>query len=570
IPTESIPLAHKTKEPLRAGMTRWCDMFTPRQLLGHLTLVEELNRLKPQIIAELGEDRGRAVVTYLQFAIDKGVDYNSRQTRWEYTRGIIKGTFGRHDFSLKWTYGEMIFTGPQSGAAWGLSQILDAYKGMAQLLTSGDSSNYERLKIQCGTAAYMPSITDASVDMICMDPPYYNNVQYAELSDYFYVWQKRTLRELYPEYFSRRLTNKRDEAVANPDRDGGTANAKAEYKRMMKEIFSECRRVLHDEGLMTMMFTHKSQEAWEALTQSLIESNWNITSSFPVESETQQGIHTKGNASAISSVFLSCRKRLTDAAEPATWTGIGGTGVQKRIQEAVKQGLEEFAQLKLNPVDEMVASYGRALRVLSERWPVLDGDEEVGPMRAMNEASRVVAENQIKRLTSGRLRVDDLKPEAAMALTLFGIYGLGELPYDDALNISKSLNIRLEAKSGGYTADGPFIGINTQARAGSRARRAEAEDTGFHAPLVRKGSKLRLARPGERHPRRLGHPQTEWDVLYGVIMAYREGDVPVARGYLDRHAENPSTIKDLLQVWAAEAADEKLRKEARALLFGLK
>ena len=101
IPTERIPEGEKTREPLRVGITRWCDMFTPRQLLGHLTLVEELIRLKPRILEELGKEKGKAVVTYLQFAIDKGVDYNSRQTRWEYTRGIVKGTFGRHDFSTK-------------------------------------------------------------------------------------------------------------------------------------------------------------------------------------------------------------------------------------------------------------------------------------------------------------------------------------------------------------------------------------------------------------------------------------------------------------------------------------
>ncbi|MEI7670727.1 MAG: hypothetical protein WCK00_01305 [Deltaproteobacteria bacterium] len=95
IPTERIPDGEKTKEPLRYGMTRWCDMFTPRQLLGHLTLIEGLNTLKPQILAELGTERGRAVVTYLQFAIDKGLDYNSRQTRWHYGRGVIVNTFGR-------------------------------------------------------------------------------------------------------------------------------------------------------------------------------------------------------------------------------------------------------------------------------------------------------------------------------------------------------------------------------------------------------------------------------------------------------------------------------------------
>ena len=112
IPTEAIPEGHKTLEPLRVGMTRWCDLFTPRQLLGHVTMVEELSRMKPEILAELGEERGRAVITYLQFAIDKCVDYNSKQTRWIPQREIVSGTFGRHDFSVKWTFGEIIYTGP--------------------------------------------------------------------------------------------------------------------------------------------------------------------------------------------------------------------------------------------------------------------------------------------------------------------------------------------------------------------------------------------------------------------------------------------------------------------------
>jgi hypothetical protein len=201
----------------------------------------------------------------------------------------------------------------------------------------------------------------------------------------------------------------------------------------------------------------------------------------------------------------------------------------------------------------------------------LDGDEEVGPIRAMNEASRVVAEYQIERITSGRLKVEDLAPEAAMALTLFGIYGLAELPYDEALNLSRSLNIRLEAKTGGYTADGRFIGINTESSSGRQSRRAAAEDSGFHAPLVRKGSKLRLARPEERDARRLSNPQTEWDVLHGMIMAFRDGDIPVARGYLARHAEDKADlVRHLLDVWEAEMVDEALRKEASAMVFGLK
>ncbi|MDY6825282.1 MAG: DUF1156 domain-containing protein [Thermodesulfobacteriota bacterium] len=568
IPTEKIPLAHKTKEPLRVGMNRWCDMFTPRQLLGHVFLIEALLRLKPQILAELGPEKGKALITYLQFAIDKGVDYNSRQTRWEYTRGIVKGNFGRHDFSLKWTFGEMIFSGPHSGFAWCLSQIYDAFRGMADLVANKTSAT-SKVHITTNTAAHMPDVADSSVDVICMDPPYYNNVQYAELSDYFYVWQKRTLSDLYPDSFRRRLTDKQNEAVANPDRDGGSKAAHGTYENMMTDIFKECRRVVKPLGMMTLMFTHKSQDAWEALTRSLITSGWTITATVPVEAESTHSMHLMEKAGAVSSVFIACRKRTTQSTEPALWSGFGGAGVQQRIQSAVAEGLKEFAPLQLNPVDEMVAAYGRALRVLSEQWPVIDGDAEVGPIRAMNEASRVVSEHQIQRITGGRLSVADLLPEAAMAVTLFGIYRLSEFPYDEALNISKSLNMALEGKTGGYEAAGRFIGYATGAGSG-RARRTPAEEAGFHAPLVRKGAKLRLARPEERHSSRLSHPQTEWDVLTGVIMAFREGDMPVARAYLDRHAPTKhSLIQALLEVWAAEIPDPAIKKEAKAIVFGL-
>ena len=338
----------------------------------------------------------------------------------------------------------------------------------------------------------------------------------------------------------------------------------------MGEIFAECHRVLKDNGIMTIMFTHKTQEAWEALTKSLIENGWIITSSLPVESEFKNSQHLMNNASAASSIFISCRKRRSEQQDqPATWSGIGGRGVAVQVRQAVREGLQEFAPLGLNPVDEMVASYGRALQVLSQHWPVLDGDELVSPLRAMTEASAIVAQHQITRISNGRLQVADLHPEAAMALTLYGVFGLSEFPFDEALSISKSLNIRLENKTGGYKPEGAMIGINDEAA----VRRARSSDTnpGYFAPLVRKGSKLRLARPEERVPERLASPQTEWDVLHGLLMAYREGDIAVTRPYLLTHASGRTQlILDLLTVWAAEIDDDQLRREAEELQYGLK
>jgi adenine-specific DNA methylase len=138
------------------------------------------------------------------------------------------------------------------------------------------------------------------------------------------------------------LVDKINEAVANPARDGSAQAAKATYQRMMGEIFAECRRVLKGEGILTLMFTHKSQDAWEALTRSLIEAGWTITAAFPVESEAAESLHQKNMAAAASSIFLSCRKRVFNVYGPAVWTGLAGRGVQQQIRTAVKEALAEF------------------------------------------------------------------------------------------------------------------------------------------------------------------------------------------------------------------------------------
>ena len=576
IPVESVPPGHKTGDeggagsgtdkPLKLGTDKWYQMFTPRQLLAHLTLMQGLHDLKPIIIRELGFDRGKAVITFLQFAIDKGLDYNSRQCMWHAARTVIAHTFTRHDYSFKWVFTEMVFSGPFSGMRWCLDQICDCYESLEEL--SADMPRESQLSIINGSGARMDSVGDKTVDLVVNDPPYYNNVMYAELADFFYVWQKRSLADIYPGLFDSYLTDKRSEAVANPFRDGSTASAKEQYELLMREMYEECHRVTKQDGRMVLMFTHKSQDGWETLTKALIDSGWVITSTYPVESEAAAGIHIRNKAAAESSIFIVCRKRDESPSEPALWKAFGGRGVQQRIIEEVQQGLVEFEALDLRPVDTMVASYGRALRVLSEKWPVLDGDEIVSPIRALNEASRVVAQHQIHKLTEGRLKVEDLTPEAAMAVTLYGIGGLQPIRFDEVLNVARSLGIAIESTTAGYDASGRTIGYATEAS----GRRAGSGDdiVGYHAPLVRKGSNLRLAKPEERNERRLASPQHEWDVLQGMLLKYREGDIPVARAYLAEHAEGEqSKIIDLLRVWTKEMDDESLRQEGETILFGL-
>ncbi len=561
IPTEMIPKGSKTSEPLRYGMKVWKDLFAPRQLLGHLTLMERFRAMQPEIRSSLGTERGNAVITYLQFIVDKFVDYNSRQTRWHFSRGLIVGTFGRHDFSLKWTFGEMPYAGPASGLRWALSQVTHAYRGISELALSVHRAQGENLPLRIlkGSAGNMSQVAAGTVELVCFDPPYYDNVQYGELSDYYYVWQKRGLRDVFPGLFSRRHVNKMDEAVANPSRDGSSSNAKAAYERIMAEIFTECRRVLNDDGVMTLMFTHKKQEAWETLTRSLIESGWVISACMPVESESGYSTHQMNMASAASTIFITCRKRFDEDAEPAAWRGIGGTGVEVRILGAVRDGLAEFDRLNLSTVDEMIASFGRALQVLSERWPVYDGDEVVSPVQAMTAASAVVAAHQITRITEGRLSVEDLDTETGVALTVLGAFGTAEFAFDDARNLANALNVAVEGKNGNYTVSDRKVGLATQ-QAGAT----------YAAPLVKSGSRVRLAAPEERPPARLEKPQTAWDRLHGLIAAYREGEDVLARAYFEKHClDQAQLLMDLLEVYRAEIADEPLQKEVDWVRFAL-
>lgn len=573
IPIEPIPEQSNYNRGHRLyGVTKWSEMFTPRQLLSHAVAARSLKELKSEIIQAYGFEKAKAIITYLQFSLNKILDYNSTQTRWEYTRGVIKGTFSRHNFSVQWTFGEMISSGPNSGYRWGLSQVLDAYSAIQSLSKNVANGNGEfPLRMINGSAAHMIEVENESVDLVCMDPPYYDNVMYGELSDFFYVWNKRSLKELYPDLYIRRLVNKQEEAVANIALEGSKTFAKEKYESLMSDIFLECRRVVKSDGLMTLMFTHKAQDAWETLTRSLIQSGWEITSCFPVESESGHSTHQMNLASAASTIFITCRKRAINNEQIAFWSGLGGSGIQHQIRSAVETGLDEFKPLKLNAVDQMIACYGRALQVLSENWPVMDGDDEVSPLRAMNEASQVVAANQIAEITEGRISVDDLDTETAMALTIYGIWGHNDIAFSEVLNLSRSLNISLETRTGGYAIESRMVGINADIGSRRAAAGQAAEDKGYAAPLIKSGSKLRLAKPEERSVRRLGKPQSDWDVLHGMLLKYREGDVPVARAYLDEKREgNDGIILDLLEVWGEEAETPEARNEARALLFGLR
>lgn len=388
VPDEEIPFGYETmiRWPLdKYGLSQWTDFFSPRQLYVHCVAVQVFQEIVEESVKS---ELDRAAMAYLAISLDKMVNYNAIQVRWHASRAVVAGVFDRHDFSFKWTYAEMTPTIPGLGYDWAFGQAGKALGELIDLLGQSSDGKLEfhaprpkpEVRMTCASADALP-LADGSVDCVVMDPPYYDNVMYAELSDFFYVWLKRTAGLLYPELFTGHLTDKDLEAVANPARfvgeKGGAKNlAGRDYQRRMAAIFTEQRRVLKPDGIMTVMFTHKASGAWDALAGGLIEGGFTITASWPINTEAEGSMHIKEKSAARSTIFLVCRVREADLAttESRYWEEVEPT-----VRRAVRAKVKEFQEAGIGGIDLYLACFGPALQVFTEAWPLTRGTARPQP-----------------------------------------------------------------------------------------------------------------------------------------------------------------------------------------------
>ena len=305
-----------------------------------------------------------------------------------------------------------------------------------------------------GDARDLP-LDDASVDCVVFDPPYEENVCYAELSDFFYVWLKRTAGYVFPEDFTDYLTEKDQEAIASPARfrnqavKGKSAKnlALADYQEKMAEIFAECRRVIKDDGIMTVMFNHKSTAAWDALTVALINAEFAITRTWPVKTEAESSIHIKDKAAARTTILLVCRPRAENPF-PKPWHE-----VEQLITQAVQEDIRDnLGQAGLRPIDLYLSAFGPALRVISEHW----GTERESNNPERPEAPFLVTPTdalQVARREVSRHRAQEISREwannPADAATKFYVLAKDAtendtLLFDEANLLARAIGVRLE------------------------------------------------------------------------------------------------------------------------------
>ena len=490
VPGEKIPEGNKTEEPRRYGMSLWRDLFSPRQLLCHGTSVEAFREmLEADREAGALSDVRKAAYGYLALSLDTLLNYNNRAGRWDNTTGRVRSIFDRHDFAFVWSYAEMapLITG--LGYDWAIDKTAKCIKELVALIRPEGDGLFEGAEpppvaVTCKPGAGLDHIADHSIDAVVMDPPYYDNVMYAELSDFFYVWLKRTAGHVFPELFRARLTDKDNEAVANPARFKGEKGARAlagrDYQERMAAIFAECRRVLKPDGIMTLMFTHKATGAWDALAAGLMEAGFAVTASWPVNTEAEGSLHVRNKAAANSTVFLACRPRADGAPERAAGFEDAGPelyweDVAPRVARAVRARVEEFQQAGIAGVDLYLASFGPALEEFSRHWPLRRGapreipeerrrrrqqalfEEEWDPYAATPEDALDAARREVKRWRLEQLthlKADaDLDPATAFFVLAWDAFRAPVFAYDEALRLARAVGVDLDGQIVGRLAE---------------------------------------------------------------------------------------------------------------------
>ena len=365
------------------GMTKHRHLFTSRQLTALTTFSDLMSEAREQVVVDAikagcreVEAYADAVVTYLAFAMNKGADYWSSLCGWNADRQIIGNTFGRQTISMVWGYAECNpFS--QSSGNW-----TAMYEWIARFLENTPKNSV-------AGNAQQQNATNQSVKIgeviISTDPPYYDNIGYADLSDFFYVWLRRNLRQVQSDLFNLMLVPKAEELVATPDRfSGDKTKAEEHFLVGLGKAFHLMRHHAPPDYPMTVYYAFKQTETdkkdggiastgWETMLEGLLKASFQITGTWPIRTERTARLRAQRSNALASSIVLVCRPRSNDARLATRRELISA------LRHELPNALRHLQKGNIAPVDLAQAAIGPGMAVFSRYHNVLEADGK--PMR---------------------------------------------------------------------------------------------------------------------------------------------------------------------------------------------
>lgn len=415
-PAERIPENQWNVKTWLYGMDTWGSLFNHRQLVAMQTFVASLHEGLDAMEREIADEHyRRALGLYLGLWIDRVASFSSNVCRWAAGSQIIKTPFGGQAIPIIWDYPEVNPLADSSGTASTqleyMLKVIDherVVKGM----------DIPEPSILLGNSASLPLESNVA-HCVVTDPPYDDAIAYGDLSDFFYVWLKRSVGPLFPEDFATPLTPKADEATSLKHRHGGSQeDARAHYRRLLKESFEEAQRLAREPGLVTVMFAHQSTDAWTALISALFEAGLSPNATWPIATEMPKTALAIGTASLETSVTVACRPRVAGSA-------VSFRQIRSEIQDVVRQAVRRFWSYGFRGADLIVACYGPAVGVFGKYERVERADGTPVGIPDLLETARQAARDAI----AGEFRGDSL---STLYYVWANLYGAAEQAWDDA------------------------------------------------------------------------------------------------------------------------------------------
>lgn len=360
------------------GITEWNQLFTNRQLKALITFGNLISEIQSQIIEDGGtEDYSNAVAVYLAFLIDKLTDRNSSFCSWDNGKKYetVRNTFGRQAIPMTWDFAEANIFSNSSGCFD--SMIYWIYKAVKNLPAKniGEVNRHSALE----------KFSFEKPVMVSSDPPYYDNIGYADLSDFFYVWLRRPLKKIYPQIFARMETPKDNELVATPYRhDGNKTVAKNFFEDGMLQALQNIYEIADENFPVTIYYAFKQQDTegdgtastgWETMLNAIINAGFQITATLPMRTEMSSRTIARETNALASSIVLACRKR-----PPENKNCDKGSFLQK-LKTELKISLEKMKNANIAPVDMAQAAIGPGIGIYSRYEKITDMNDNALTVR---------------------------------------------------------------------------------------------------------------------------------------------------------------------------------------------
>jgi len=435
VPDEPLPFMSGVFNVPLYGMTRWGDLFNARQQLALVTFAYLVRRAHAEMLAQGADpDFAKAVATYLALVVSKVADYCNVLCQWRNNLETVGHAFSRQALPMLWDYVEgNPVTGASGTAEGGLEWIVNSIVHLSSIPQCGEFAD-----IIHGSATDLPWGNDF-FDAVITDPPYYINVPYADLSDFFYVWLKRTVGHLHPDLFATPLTPKSQEIcqMEHWDPVRYPEKTKAWFESMLTQAFCEIRRVLKPDGIAVIVFAHKTTEAWETVLGALTEAGLRTTMAWPIHTEMQARLRAQESAALASSIYMVCRKRQGAA------TGYWGE-VRRETRELVERRLQRFWDAGIRGADMFISAIGAGMEVFTRyaRVEKASGDP-VSMGEFLQEVRQCVAEFALRRVLHEEAIASELDALTRFYLLYRWAYGRSEVPFDEARKLATSVGLEL-------------------------------------------------------------------------------------------------------------------------------